>query len=167
MKSEKWQCVNCSAENHMSAEICSGCRKSCYEIDDEQYIHSLIASPDQRRSDGSNRVPYRKLDGAREAAFKIPLIIIPFAMQSLSRHPANLGLNADTALFIIYELIPTILLTIGALLFCIYSWSVVIDHVDRRKNEIAYYDFQGKLLKPSLTLMAVALTIKIIVSEII
>jgi hypothetical protein len=150
----------------MSAEICSSCRKSCYEIDDEQYIHNLIASPEQRRSDGSNRVPYRKLNGAREAAFGLPIIIIFFAIQSLSHAPTNLGINTDTALFIIYELIPTILLAIGALLFCIYSWSVVIDHVDRRKNEIAYYDFQNKLLKPSLILIAVAFTIKIIVSEI-
>lgn len=150
----------------MSAEICSGCRKSCYEIDDEQYIHNLIAPPEQRRSDGSNRVPYRKLNGAREAAFTLPLIIIPFVIQSISHTPTNLGINTDTALFIIDELIPTILLTIGALLFCIYSWSVVIDHMDRRKNEIAYYDFQNKLLKPSLILMAAALTIKIIVSEI-
>ena len=150
----------------MSAEICSGCRKSCYEIDDEQYILNLIAPPEQRRSDGSNIVPHRRLQKAQEAAITLPLMIIPLIIGIFSHPPANLGLNADTALFVIDTVIPATLLTIGVLLFSIYSWSVVFDHVDRRKNEITYYDFQNKTLKPSLIFMAAAFTIKIIVSEI-
>jgi hypothetical protein len=166
MRDEKWQCINCGAENYVSAEVCSGCKKSCYEIDDEQYILNLIAPPEQRRSDGSNIVHHRKLEGAREAAFAIPVIAIPFVIKVLSQTPENLGFNVDTALFAIDTVIPAILFAVGALLFAIYSWSVVIDHIDRRKNEIVYYDFQNKILKPSLILMAVAFTIKIVVSEV-
>ena len=166
MKEEKWQCINCNAENHISAEICSGCRKSCYEIDDEQYILKLIASPDQRRSDGSNIVPYRKLDKARELAFTIPLAVIPFTIDTFSHPPSKIGFNVETALFIIDKAIPAILIAIGALLLAIYFWSIVIDHIDRRKNEITYYELQKKLLTPSIILIAIGLTIKIIVSEV-
>jgi hypothetical protein len=166
MKEEKWHCLNCNTANYISVEVCSGCKKSCYEIDDEQHILNLIAPPDQRRSDGSNIVPYRKLDKAREAAFLIPIVTIPFAIDSLSQTPVKPGFNSETALYVIDNVIPTTLITIGALLLAIYCWSVVIDHIDRRKNEVSYYNFQGKTLKPGLILIAVALSIKIIVSEI-